>query len=35
MNYYYRYNFYVIQGGKKIWFNLCGNKLSKKSMDSD
>lgn len=27
MNYYYRYHFYVIQGGKKIRFHVCANNI--------
>lgn len=27
MNYYYRYHFYAIQGGKKIKFYVCANNV--------
>ena len=26
MNYYYRYHFYVVDGGKKIKFYVCANQ---------
>lgn len=27
MNYYYRYHFYVVDGGKKIKFYVCANNI--------
>lgn len=27
MNYYYKYHFYAIQGGKKIKFYVCANNV--------
>lgn len=27
MNYYYRYHFYVVEGGKKIKFYVCANNI--------
>lgn len=27
MNYYYRYHFYVVDGGKKIKFYVCANNV--------